>query len=206
MDGVSPSKTGHLGGAEDLVSGTKGSSSRVKAQGPLQQLIWLDQIGQGSSVLTNFFTIYPHFTDGETEALRVTVTLPSGRACKWQSWHWDLIPGCLALNALLLTTTLRGNPSEAPTPGCRVRPGNFSQGREEPCRLVPVSQQDRRWLRTPGPHRCDHEERNRASRWGLLSVSGRTVHASWPPCTSRVSILWCSLGETIAACFLSRDT
>lgn len=45
---VSPNKTGHLEGAEDFMSGTEESSSRVKAQdmyskqqGPLQQFIWL---------------------------------------------------------------------------------------------------------------------------------------------------------------------
>lgn len=33
VDGLSPNKTGHLGGAEDFVSGTEESSSRAKAQG-----------------------------------------------------------------------------------------------------------------------------------------------------------------------------
>lgn len=57
VDGLSPDKTGHLRGAEDFVSGTEESSSRVKAQGvhgeqwgPLQWLAWWDQAKQGSHV------------------------------------------------------------------------------------------------------------------------------------------------------------
>lgn len=57
VDGLSPNKTGPLGGAEDFVSGTEESGSRVKAQGargerrgPTQRLAWLDQTKQGSHV------------------------------------------------------------------------------------------------------------------------------------------------------------
>lgn len=72
---VCPKQDETLGGWEDFVSGAEEPSRGVKAQGVcrelwglLQQLIWSNQMLQGSRALTSFFTTYPHFTDGQSEA------------------------------------------------------------------------------------------------------------------------------------------
>lgn len=70
---------------------------------------------QGPHVISSLFNC-SHFTDGESEAQQLTVTLPHRRAYTWQGWPWDLNPGSLAPNAKLLSITLRGYPGEAPTP------------------------------------------------------------------------------------------
>lgn len=62
VGGVSPNQRGHLGGPEDLVSGTEASGTGCAqgTAGPFTLLVWWNQTAQGPRVLSNFFTFnYP---------------------------------------------------------------------------------------------------------------------------------------------------